>query len=297
MEQHTGSSGSSSNKKRLSLAILVGLLVMTVKQIKNINYTEYNDFLRKITHKHEKHRVYQRETNKPLNKLAKIKNTTELFDKPTILFWKQPFPGFQVKNPYWYIPINSNLPWNKFCKAKIDCDFKVGWNPDWMKRADAVVYHPNFNDQNPPSDDFLEKSKLYRSYRQLFLFFLLESPKYHPKTKSPINYSKFDGFFNGTITYRTDSTFRQTYGSIGVLEHTELGEFKKRARVSFDKKHGAVAIITNCASDYRNDLVKKLDKLVKNSDGTLGLDLFGNCGQKLTDRKQDEARKRANTVR
>ena len=220
-------------------------------------------------------------------------NTTP-FAKPTILFWKQPFPGFQVTNPYWYIPINSDLPWNTFCPR--DCDIKIGWNPDWITRAGAVVYHPDFKDGNGPSDNFLEISSKYRTPRQLYVFFLLESPKYHPVTPKPINYSKFKNVFNATMTYRTDSTFRQTYGSIGSLGNTAAGKFSERMIPDFkSKKFGAVAIITNCASEYRNELVIELNRLIKNGDGSPGLDLFGKCGATLTNRTQVEARQRAGT--
>lgn len=127
--------------------------------------------------------------------------------------------------------------------------------------------------------NFKNKIKQSRKEYQLYVFFQSESPG------MPIHqhdYHSFDKIFNATLSYRLDSKYKVPYGSIGYLEKKHKLKLKPENLDFNRKQHGVLSVISNCASTYRNDLVKKLDSLIKLPNGDHGLSVFGHCSKLLS---------------
>ena len=121
----------------------------------------------------------------------------------------------------------------------------------------------------------------------MYLFFQLESPSH---VKLP--YKKFDGFFNATVSYRLNSTFRYPYSSIADVEakHGKAGSLKTWKPGK--KEFGAIVAFSNCKAKFRNDLIQRLDELIVFPDGKPALDVVGKCAKFV---ETEESRKAKNT--
>ena len=113
----------------------------------------------------------------------------------------------------------------------------------------------------------------YRRNSQVYVFYQMESPYFHN-----FSYRKFDGIFNATMTYRLDSTYPVPYSSIGLLKKSLKPTDKVQIQKSFKKKHGILAVISNCRSVYRNNLVTELLN-------HLNVTVFGRCSNQFTGKK------------
>ena len=229
----------------------------------------------------------QRETNTSTKPAFFSTKTTN----PTILFYNNPWMGFPPRS-------------YKLCGPEFTCIVKTSKSPEELRNADAVIVHPVFTKLEDQKGsifrDFISK---VRTERQMYLFLQWESPEFHTG-----DYREFNNFFNATLTYRQDSSFLFPYDSIVGLklrayfeEKTRkklgLGDFTNitieqlyknpdRARIldeNFikvprkEKLFGVAAVVSNCRSPYRSNTIKKLNKLLKNPDGTPALNYMGRC--------------------
>ena len=110
-----------------------------------------------------------------------------------------------------------------------------------------------------------------RNKHQLFVFYQIESP-YHVQ----LPYSKHNNFFNATISYRKNSSFRYPYSSIADINRLMGWTSMKEWEVP-KKKYGAIVAFSNCRVEFRNKLISKLAELVKFKNGTPAFDVFGKC--------------------
>ena len=116
-------------------------------------------------------------------------------------------------------------------------------------------------------------------------------------------YQIYDNFFNGTISYRKDSSFFNPYGSIIATKLQKFYENKENLEkfpmkgltddtvneyllskpeilnLGRNRDGGVLSVISNCWSEYRGELVKSLDGLVKFANGTNALNVYGKCAE------------------
>ena len=166
----------------------------------------------------------QKETNTILHRLNSKPDEKSLFPTPTITFY--------------------NKAWNSFgpgkartrCKQTFDCDaFLDSTNETLLSKSDIVVFSPWMDHQMKFGD--IEKFHGWinslRNKHQLFVFYQIESP-YHVQ----LPYSKHNNFFNATISYRKNSSFRYPYSSIADISRL-AGSIKEWELPK--KKYGAIA--------------------------------------------------------
>ena len=140
-----------------------------------------------------------------------------------------------------------------------------------LNQSDAILVH--MRDVQSPKD--LPK---HRRLEQRWVFYLLESP-YH----TAINLTLFNGYFNWTSTYSSESDIPSPYGSFRYYDSTDVGNHTS-VNV-YDEYPGktrtAAWFVTNCkAQNRRQEYVEDLKKYVP-------VDVYGNCGQfKCRDREK-----------
>jgi len=255
---------------------------LIIVQIRNFNTHQKNTVNQEISHQISRLTNIVSKLNKIEQQFVKPANPEKLYPNPTILFWDAPYRGF-------------NCLFKPLCGGEYNCDCRVGWWNDGgepLKKSDAVVIsavgnsklEEEFDDKNPEKSVKLAKFKKTikesRKEHQLYVFFQSESPG------MPIHqhdYHSFDNFFNATLSYRLDSDYKVPYGSIGYLEKQHDWKLKNPEIIDFNiKNHGVLSVISNCASTYRNDLVKKLDSLIILPNGDNGLSVYGHCSKLLS---------------
>lgn len=161
-------------------------------------------------------------------------------------------------------PIGQN--WLSQCPS-YNC--KMTSNKSLLQSSDAVVFHVrNIDLKNLPKS---------RNWKQLFVFFLLESPRH-----TFANLHALDDFFNVTISYRFDSDFYLPYGGVekfsdpalqSLTRAAFLEKFAGEKNLRNKTKLGAW-IVSHCpTSSRRETLIRELQKYVQ-------VDAFGKCGTK-----------------
>ena len=90
----------------------------------------------------------------------------------------------------------------------------------------------------------------------------------------PVNYSRFSGFFNWTMTYKRDSDVFAPYGSFNQSSQpTTVESILKRVR-GLPKPKLVAWVVSNCKTpSKREDFVSDLQKHIP-------VDIFGKCGTK-----------------
>ena len=108
-----------------------------------------------------------------------------------------------------------------------------------------------------------------RSLGQRYIYFLRESP-----VNDYLDYSRFSGFFNWTMTYRRDSdVFAPSGRFLRQPEPQSVESILRRVR-GLPKKKLVAWVVSNCkTSSKREDYVSELQKLIP-------VDIFGRCGTK-----------------
>ncbi len=118
----------------------------------------------------------------------------------------------------------------------------------------------------------IKKPPLFRPKYQRWIFLLYEAP--YIAFNGNTDFSKYNGVFNLTATYLSDSDFLTTYE--GTAQMTwEMNENYEIPRTNKTKL--AAALISNCWSDKsrsgRLELINQLRKY-------FAVDVYGNCGNK-----------------
>lgn len=145
---------------------------------------------------------------------------------------------------------------------------------------DAVLFH-----QREMSTTDLPES---RRSEQKYIMFMLESPMYPMGFES----SKWNSFFNWTLTYRRDSDFPMLYGRIEQTKPHPTDEVelqalisnfgKSNAHLARKKKNKAAWFVSNCHSmSHRERYVAALGK-------HFDVDIFGSCGDKSCRKDREE---------
>ena len=201
--------------------------------------------------------------------------------KPLILLYTNPWLNFKKEYEKYFCDLPCEL--SLFDRTVTQ-----------LMEADAIIFHPASKDWDPPykhnyPPDFSFFNK-YRTKNQIFTFMQWESPYYH-KT-SLIEYNRF---FNHTMSYRLDSTIQMPYSSLSEVKLYEFKYNNKLQNVDLNdenldknfrkpilkKTRGVIVVMSLCRGDYRMDLVKKLDGILKFENGSKALEVYGKCSNKL----------------
>ena len=109
------------------------------------------------------------------------------------------------------------------------------------------------------------KGPTNRSLHQRYIFFLLESP-----VNDNLDYSRFAGFFNWTMTYRRDSDIVAAYGELRDST-TSVEPILERVK-ALAKPRMVAWVVSHCqTSSKREEYVRELQNFVP-------VDIFGKCG-------------------
>lgn len=177
--------------------------------------------------------------------------------------------------------LNSNnktkviLLWNTFFESA-DYGFGLGNKDPFIKNKCPVTNCEITNDKQKFNESDLvithmrndiEILKYPRRFNQKWTFFLAESPVHSA------DFTKYNGFFNLTSTYKIDSDFPGFYET-GSNIHWELnGTFNINFDFYKNKTNFAVAVISNCETQSRRkNYIEILRKYIN-------VDVFGNCGK------------------
>ena len=195
----------------------------------------------------------------------------------------QSYVDFNTSTPtifFYRFPMEFRMPTVTCADARYTCNLKYDRNhfynevnsetdSQYLKSADVVVINPIFSvfQRNPSQINKLQKLLFQiRQSNQIYLFFQLESPALHY-----INMTSFNGVFNKTATYRFDSDYTANYpfdnGFLPWLKNRKLPE----------KKYAVLVMISNCESNYRNNIIRELNKKLRFSNGTPSFDVLGQC--------------------
>ena len=169
-----------------------------------------------------------------------------------------------------------------------------------LKNAAAVIFTPIRTLSLPPDFNLIST---VRQKHQLWMFYQWESPEYHRDA-----YQIYDNFFNGTMSYRKDSSFFNPYGSIIATKLQKFYENKANSErfpmkeltddildeyliskpdiLNLGRKRdgGVLSVISNCWSEYRGGLVKSLDGMLKFANGTNALNVYGKCADQYQEK-------------
>ena len=118
--------------------------------------------------------------------------------------------------------------------------------------------------------DKLEPPPMYRPMYQRWIFMTYESPL------RSYDYTKYNGFFNLTSTYKMDSNFPGMYQVESGIIWEKNETFKKNHDYSFGKSNFAAAVISNCRSDEKSNRFDYVNELKK----YISVDIYGRCGAK-----------------
>lgn len=130
-----------------------------------------------------------------------------------------------------------------------------------LNMSDAVIVHLRSKWDKPP---------IYRPSKQVWVFYLMESPAY-----SPIKFKTLDRIFNWTMTYRLDSDIVQRYGEIipRAFNSSVQKSFMNELNLAKNKTKLVAWFVTNCGTNSKREkYAKELEKHVK-------IDKYGKCGR------------------
>jgi len=172
------------------------------------------------------------------------------------------------KKTYWYnLPKNSTKAYLKRTKCpQTKCH--ITYDKELFPLADAVVFH----ERNMPSIDMLRSITRpeYRPSTQRWVYFTSETPKNSATSSVP-----YDGFFNWTMTYRTDSDIYLPY-----LQYRTLQKHEKRPpALDYAKtKNNTIAwLVSNCHFGFRMKFATLLSRATR-------VDVGGDCRDNYPDR-------------
>ena len=197
-------------------------------------------------------------------------------DNPKIFFWKIPWQP-------WTHNLNN-------CGKNSDCDLLYPdgntSKMDLLRQSQIVVFMPVFS---KTLAQLIPKLNKNRRPDQYFVFFQWEAPNEFHNEKDQ-NLSAYNNFFNATLTFRSDSDYLFPYGGLiqtymNALSGAASDDVLKSNFVqSFpEKTHGVAVMISNCKVSYRNEIIRKLQKLLATKQGSSYLDIYGDCRSVLED--------------
>lgn len=208
-------------------------------------------------------------TSLEINNQSIVQTVPKVRQVKRILFWNKFFsdPNFEF-GVGWQPFINHN------CSVK-DCFITRDRTERPVASFDAVVFHgPEYDLLHPQN---VPKNRLSH---QRYVYFSMESPLNRPAKDG------FDGFFNWTMTYRSDSDIMTPYFEFydangkraSFLDdslwknQTNTFQFCTNSSIYQTKLKPVAWFASNCNSkNNRRELVKNLQKI-------LSVDVYGNCG-------------------
>ena len=188
-----------------------------------------------------------------------------------ILYWNDYYGsknfGFCCgRGPY----LKNNCP-NSHCYTSKD-------RREDLETFDAIVFHGRSLNYN----DIPEK----RYPHQLYVFLTIESAAY-PGIGDWANWA---GFFNLTMTYRTDSDVFMPYGRverIGAADHTAAVNTSRQVTKRKKKKKLAAWLVSNCKTQSRREeLVAELERHLPPA----SVHIYGKCGARKCARDSPDDR-------
>ena len=169
-----------------------------------------------------------------------------------------------------YTPWFSLKPWPDFNSSELNLfhancpekKCKITYNVYDIGKSDLVIFHVS-DMEGFVSVKELQQIQSYRCPRQRMAFFSQESPQTEPVNSIAIP----DGFFNWTITYKTDSDFHFPYGSYARLPSAENPP--PLIDYAASKSKFVMWAVSHCGT-IREKYVEKLLNYIN-------VDIFGKC--------------------
>ncbi|GIX89318.1 glycoprotein 3-alpha-L-fucosyltransferase A [Caerostris extrusa] len=157
--------------------------------------------------------------------------------------------GSSYKDPYATCSVNN-------------CQLST--NDSLVYDSDAVLFHLH-QTKGPKS------LPPYHPKNQLWIFFTDESPHHTFLTTRRYTMKDYNGIFNWSMTYRSDSDIPVPYGRTVPLTKEEKARMKVKDYSAL-KQRGIAILGSNCGGqNYRWDYVKELQKYIT-------VDVYGGCG-------------------
>ena len=188
-----------------------------------------------------------------MSKTKTQSNNTKIILFYTSWFGRKPWPDFassEVNLSY------SNCPETEKCK--------ITYNNDDIGKSDLVIFHARDMKGSVIRKE-LQQIQTYRSPSQRMAFFCLESPQNDPLNNIDIP----DGFFNWTLTFKTESDFHFPYGSYARLSSAENPP--PLIDYAASKSKFVMWTVSNCGH-IREKYVKKLLNYIS-------VDVYGGCSR------------------
>ena len=226
---------------------------------------------------------HQEESPNQTTAVPKQAETSKTKDKPLILFWTK----YHGHYDYWYnryfaIRDPAFGPWG--CRP---WECKMTHDRRLLKQSDVVIF--SLEDVNP------KDLPGYRSVHQIWVAFTKEPP--HKIINHGPDLRHFDGFYNLTVTYRSDSDVPLVYGHFYDLDNSTEADstslkypwlakdedmLVKEANASDwnytkaeidlpSRRKAALMMVSNCENKPRLEYARKLSKYYK-------VDIKGRCG-------------------
>lgn len=139
--------------------------------------------------------------------------------------------------------------------------FEVTYDKGRFYDSDFVLIHAA---SNLPSIEHLNEIWKQKPFGQLWIYFLMESPITSPDT------SRFNGMFDLTFSYRTDSEFWFPYGTYEEIPFMNLSQHD----FSIGKDKLVIWPVSNCRPPIRKLLVHELQKYIT-------VDVYGRCSEQF----------------
>ena len=154
-------------------------------------------------------------------------------------------------------------------KKCLSGDFELTYDKHRFKESDLVIFHA----RDMPDVGHLGTLLKDKPKSQRWVYALWESPNATP------NPTPFNGLFNLTWTYRSDSDFWSPYGNYVVLSEEEK---INKTRNILDYSQGKTELVawrsSNCLAQPRISLVQELKKYIK-------VDVFKRCSEMFGQRR------------
>ncbi len=146
-----------------------------------------------------------------------------------------------------------------------------------MHRADAVVFHL-LNLRQWTKQDVDEINKWRRDDDQKFVIFNMESAV---GLTGRVDFEALNGFFNWTMSFRSDSDVYSPYGM--VLERETEDDNEILDDFGYGKTKSALWLVSNC--NARSEREKYVGELIRQG---IQVDVFGACGDKCDKKSCDQ---------
>ncbi|KFM64697.1 Glycoprotein 3-alpha-L-fucosyltransferase A, partial [Stegodyphus mimosarum] len=149
----------------------------------------------------------------------------------------------------------------EFCTVN-NCQLST--NDSLVYGSDAVLFH--LHQTKGP-----ETLPVYHPPHQIWIFFTDESPLHTFLATKMYSMKDYNGLFNWSMTYRSDSDVPVPYGRTVKLTATEMEHFQEK-NYALSKRRSVAILGSNCGGqNYRWDYVDELQKYIP-------VDIYGGCG-------------------